>query len=140
MGTIQQPTPEMGPYSTEVRRESFYLNRANNDAHGVVHRVNRYAVTLPSADRAALLATLAQVTGHRAWKEWQKSNPAPLDPEWLLPPDGSAPTPPGEWTVERDNDTITLRGPWLVHADHEYMNTEIAYESVTALRAALEHQ
>ncbi|MFE4635069.1 hypothetical protein ACFRJ1_17065 [Streptomyces sp. NPDC056773] len=133
MGAIQQPTTKMKPYAVEVRRESFYLNRA---AEGT-SRFGRYAARVPAADVAAILAALQQVKGHLAWKEWGASDAAPHDTSWALPPEGEGPVPDEFWTVERQGDDLEIRGPWVIHGDERNIQAEITYQDTEALAEAL---
>ncbi|MEU0739244.1 hypothetical protein [Streptomyces sp. NPDC006134] len=123
---------------TEIRGESFYLYRTGGEAR----HMSRYEVAVPAVDVPALLAALDQVTGHLAWRIWQKADNGSTDTSWVLPPgeDGEAPYP--DWSVTRDGDAIVIRGPWVVWPPEDWQTEpvvgwEIAYQDVEELRRAL---
>ncbi|MET7814268.1 hypothetical protein ABZT26_25895 [Streptomyces sp. NPDC005395] len=59
MGAIQAARPEWGPYTLEMRRETFYLGSWHTAEPGTVPELlNPDAFTIPTSDAPALLATL----------------------------------------------------------------------------------
>ncbi|UQA95646.1 hypothetical protein [Streptomyces halobius] len=130
MGAIQQPTTAMGPYKTEIRRESFYLTVTGPTAELRAERVDRDTMRVPVADVPCILAALDQVTGHLAWREWT----------------GAPRT--GTVAVTRDGDSLLIRPGAPVYdqrwddeqGDDTNVMTEVAYEDVDDLRAQLTEQ
>lgn len=80
MGYVAEPTPRMGEYSVEVRRESFYLR---GDLHA--HRVFIYpwgeegdgTVEFLTADIPKIRAALDQVERHVAGGPDEEPAPPP---------------------------------------------------------------
>ncbi|MGI5292948.1 hypothetical protein ACQEVF_57895 [Nonomuraea polychroma] len=119
MGACLHPTPEMGPFSVEARRESFYLNAASAvlliTAKGEEPRCQwRIADT----HAAALVAALDQVMAHPSFAEHDH------DPE-----DGHQ--------VRRRDGWLDVDGVGYPYQDPEYAAVELEYRHVRALRAAL---
>lgn len=141
MGGILEPTGEMGPFSTEVRRESFYWNRSGEGGR----RLDRYSAQMPAEDVPAFLAALDQVTSQGRWTDWQDAGARePLEgTSWVLPPDEEGEAPYPDWVVTRQDASIVIRGPWIVGPGDGAMPGEnlvygeIAYSDVEALRRAL---
>lgn len=127
MGAIQQATPGMGPYGTEIRRESFYLTVSGPSAQLEAQAVDGRTLRVPVGHTRYLLASLQQVTEHLGWRDW----------------DGVPRT--GGIELTRDGDDLTLRLPQPVHVQRyddatgadTSISTEIEYQDVSALREAL---
>jgi hypothetical protein len=138
MGAIQESTPDMGPYRTEIRGESFYLSRVGEGAR----HLSRYELRVPAQEIPAFLAALKQATDHLGYRRWEASSPEPQDASWVLPPgeEGEAPYP--DWSVSREQSDIVIRGPWVLYPPEDWqeqpiVSGEIAYRNVEALRGAL---
>jgi hypothetical protein len=101
MGAIQQMAAAAGPYTVEMRTESFYLSSWHPARAGdPVPRVERGDVlVIPEGDLPALAAALEQA---RLWVIAQ----AP----WHRP--AVEPTGAG-WTVHRERGMGWITGPWV---------------------------
>ncbi|MGP3914338.1 hypothetical protein [Nonomuraea sp. 10N515B] len=129
MGAIQEPTPEMGPYRVETRRESFYLTAPRE-------RLANTATTwsIPAEDVPCVLAALDLVTGssHNWYSSWVAIG---------RPVTGDVPEVTGDYPAAVDGARVTLSGPaWLIERtddDWPYNSIELGYDAVVPLRAAL---
>ncbi|MEU0181454.1 hypothetical protein ABZ312_09720 [Streptomyces sp. NPDC006207] len=127
MGAIQEPTPAMGPYRTEVRRESFYLTAHGPTEGFAARRVDAHALRVPADHAPLILAALDQVTGHNAWQAWA----------------GTSRT--GRLVVTPDDGDLLLRTDQPVYdqawddeeGKHSSVSTEIEYADVDDLRQQL---
>jgi hypothetical protein len=82
MGVCLEPTPSMGPYSVEIRSQSFYLNRLDAQPDAVT-QPDRYELTVPIGDTAMIIAALDQVVRHPNWSQQPKpSGDTPSDTAW----------------------------------------------------------
>ncbi len=127
MGAIQEPTPAMGPYRTEIRGESFYLNVSGPTATLAARRDDRDTLRVPVDHVPHLLATFDQVTAHNGWRDWSGT---PRTGAATVTPDGAElllrtdqPVYVQDWDDEDGTDTS--------------IQTEIAYEDVDDLRTQL---
>lgn len=124
MGAVLEPTTAMGPYTTEARRESFYLG--NHPEHPRL-RPRPDGVALPAADVPAVLASLDQVEAHLR----------------LASPYEPTPQADDEIAVYRDDDHVVLPAApdgWLIVYGRDQEQTsviEICYSHLRALRTAL---
>lgn len=140
MGEILEHTREMGPYSVEARRESFYLNRACHDAEP--DRAGAWptsgnesgmsaVVRVPAADIPALTHALRAVAAQPACR--------PSEPE-------SAEAGGARWRVRRVEDSrmLEIEGPWVMVSEEDrrdlpkpgidyLIGTEILYADVKGL-------
>lgn len=127
MGAVQEPTPGMGPYRTEIRRESFRLTVAGPTAQLPARRTDRHTLCLPLAHAPHVLAALDQVTDHPAWQRWP-----------------GTPRTRGV-VVTVDGDVLVMRTPHPVYADQlsddagndTVIVTELDFADIDALRAQL---
>lgn len=131
MGAIQEPTPAMGPYRTEVRRESFYLygDTSSTQASDGPKRVDEHTLRVPAEHVANVLAALDQVRSHASWQMWRET---------------------GEHerqgiTISRQGDHVLLRIPcdWVYEqqvSDGVSVTAEIEYRDVTDLYGKLADQ
>ncbi|ONK13151.1 hypothetical protein [Streptomyces sp. MP131-18] len=139
MGAIQEPAPAMGPYRVELRKESFYLSRADA-VPDLISASSRYELKVPSEDAPALLSALDQVTGHPSWGKWPRpAQDERPDTTWALPPGSDGPAPDPHWTVTPTGPALSIRGPWIVYyeTDRAFLSTEICYRDLEELREAL---
>ena len=127
MGAIQQPTAAMGPYGTEIRKESFYLTVSAPTVTFYAQLHGDQGVRVPVSHAKHLLAALDQVTGHRGWREW---NGTPSTGNVAVTPDGDhlvivfdASVHEQKWADEEGADSS--------------ISTEVAYWDVADLRAQL---
>jgi hypothetical protein len=129
MGAIQEPTPEMGPYKVETRRESFYLT-------GPRERLTNTAATwsIPVEDVSCVLAALDQVAGppHQGYAAWEANG---------RPVTGDIPEVTGDYPATLDGARVTLSGPaWLIDRTDTwpYNSIELGYDAVVPLSDALQ--
>ncbi|MEU6034029.1 hypothetical protein ABZ801_01325 [Actinomadura sp. NPDC047616] len=120
MGGVLEPTPAMGPYGVEVRRESFYLGGPSGR---MVVETERWSV--PQDDVSAVFAALEQVVSHRAYRE------AGLNGQGR------------PFEVSRADDRVTVVGPGALYpCDHDepcpYSTVELEYRDVSELMRALQ--
>jgi hypothetical protein len=139
MGVCLEPTPSMGPYSVEIRSQSFYLNRLDAQPDAVT-QPDRYELTVPIGDTAMIIAALDQVVRHPNWSQQPKpSGDTPSDTAWTIPPGSDGPAADSDWSVAREGSVLRVRGPWVVYyePDRGVVGTEIAYSDLRALRDAV---
>lgn len=124
MGAIQEPTRAMGPYATEIRRESFYLTCiAGATGAAGPNRINEQTLRIPASHAAFLLAALDQVRAHLGWQSWQMTGQAERQ----------------GITVTRDGDYLLLGIPCPEVYDQQLSNgtvavtAEIEYRDVSDL-------
>ncbi|MFF4385598.1 hypothetical protein ACFY0G_02210 [Streptomyces sp. NPDC001552] len=138
MGAIQEPTPEMGPYRTEIRGESFWLTVKEPTATFDVQRLDDHTMRVPTAHVPYVMASLYQVFGHKAFRDWYEQHPAERGEQWPEHP---------AVTVTRDGEHLLLALTGKVYPkswDDEdgkdsAIGTEIPFRDMEILRNALDY-
>lgn len=142
MGAIQDPTPAMGPYTIEARRESFRLHRAGRpgDPVAALGPYDDGELYLPFTELPEILAALAQAASCAALAPAPRPTTEPDNAEVIA----------RRWRVEVDmkttreirRGTLTISGPcWVSVEDREgapHAHLEVPYTRLPNLRALLE--
>lgn len=126
MGAIQTPTPEMGPYRVELRRESFILTRVDASPD---MRVSEHEAVIPLTDYShigpAFDQALSQVD------RWEAAGkPSPTDLSWTADENGRQ--APATWEMECPHDQLRIRGPWVVGYERDLWHVELCYADAPA--------
>lgn len=137
MGAIQEPTPEMGPYRTEIRGESFWLTVKEPTATFDVQRLDDHTMRIPAAHVPYVMASIYQVCGHPAFAAWHDKQPAWIDQD---------PREPAV-TVTRDGEHLLVALPGKVYpkswddedGQDSAIGTEIPFWDLNDLRDGLNH-
>ena len=139
MGAILERTRAMGPYSVEVRSQSFYLNRACSDREACPAKVVRGTVVcLPPADLPSLVHALRAVADHPAYQSRPMADAgvpdAPRAP-WRveLTDDGQMLEIEGGWCMASQEDRRQLPKPGMDYL----IGTEVLYADVEELLALM---
>jgi len=145
MGALLDPTPEMGVWAVEVRRESAYLagdlgeynawregDCATPPTHTVYgHKGTGFAVL--AEDLPRVLAAFEQIAEHPAFNKWAAGKASAILESNLT------------WRTEHVDGMVRAYGPVIVYGDPDPWtpvgSVELRYEDVAALRVelAVEH-